>query len=107
MAKKNLGLNAQAIGEQAINTTEGGAPASSYSSTNEDERSAKKKLISAFVDADAWEDAKIMVKAQELDSVGQLVDISIREYLERNREDLIEYRKYQERRAARKKKQET
>lgn len=102
---KNLKQRAAEVAEQAINTTETEVQADGYSSTPEDERTDKKKLISAFVTPDTWDDLKELANLEEK-SAGQLVDTAIAEYIERNRDDLEEYRRFKERRKAKKKRQQ-
>ncbi len=102
---KNLKQRAAAVAEQARNTTETEVQADGYSSTPEDERTDKKKLISAFVTPQTWEDLKELANLEEV-SAGQLVDTAIAEYIERNRDDLNEYRRFKARRAAKKQRQQ-
>lgn len=102
---KNLKQRAAEVAEQAINTTETEVQADGYSSTPEDERTDKKKLISAFVTPQTWEDLKELANLEEV-SAGQLVDTAIAEYIERNRDDLNEYRRFKARRAAKKQRQQ-
>lgn len=102
---KNLKQRAAAVAEQAIHTTETEVQAEGYSSTPEDERSDKKKLISAYVTPQSWEDLKDLANLEEV-SAGQLVDTAIAEYIERNRDDLNEYRRFKARRAAKKQRQQ-
>lgn len=98
---KNLKQRAAAIAEQTINTTETEAQTEGYSTTPEDERTDKKKLISAYVSPQVWDDLKELANLEET-SAGQLVDTAIAEYIERNRDDLEEYRRFKARRAAKK-----
>lgn len=102
---KNLKQRAAEVAEQARNTTETEVQADGYSSTPEDERTDKKKLISAFVTPQTWEDLKELANLEEV-SAGQLVDTAIAEYIERNRDDLNEYRRFKARRAAKKQRQQ-
>ena len=105
MAKKNLAQSATNIGNQAIIAQED-SPAGTFASTNEDDKQNPKKLISAWVDADAWEDLKDLAASYAGKSTAQLVNEAIVEYLERNRQDLEEWRQFQQRREARKKQRE-
>ena len=102
---KNLKQRAAEVAEQAINTTEMEVQADGYSSTPEDERTDKKKLISAYVTPQTWEDLKELANLEEV-SAGQLVDTAIAEYIARNRDDLNEYRRFKAKRAAKKQHQQ-
>lgn len=118
--KRDLSKSAENVGNAAINATEDTNHVTTYSSNpkppegnndnnnnnnnNDDDKTKGRQLISAWVDRNVWADIRDLAQFRAAGgqrnhlgqgmSAGRLVEKALVEYLERNRDELDQFRAF-------------